>query len=168
MIEFKDITLADKDLIQSFTLGSLRRNCDLSFANLCSWIFLYQTKYAVMDNYLLLRFYAGEELAYMMPVGTGDVKPVLEALIKDAEEMGAKLRMLGVCVGMKADIEAVMPGRFTFTEDRDYFDYIYLRTDLATLKGKKFQAKRNHINKFKKQYPDYEYKPLTPDLFPNV
>ena len=88
MIEFKDITLADKDLIQSFTLGSLRRNCDLSFANLCSWIFLYQTKYAVMDNYLLLRFYAGEELAYMMPVGTGDVKPVLEALIKDAEEMG--------------------------------------------------------------------------------
>ena len=31
----------------------------------------------------------------MMPVGTGDVKPVLEALIKDAEEMGAKLRMLG-------------------------------------------------------------------------
>ena len=33
MIEFKDITLADKDLIQSFTLGSLRRNCDLSFAN---------------------------------------------------------------------------------------------------------------------------------------
>lgn len=95
MIEFKDITLADKDLIQSFTLGSLRRNCDLSFANLCSWIFLYQTKYAVMDNYLLLRFYAGEELAYMMPVGTGDVKPVLEALIKDAEEMGAKLRMLG-------------------------------------------------------------------------
>ena len=79
---------------------------------------------------------------------------------------GAKLRMLGVCVGMKADIEAAMPGRFTFTEDRDYFDYIYLRTDLATLKGKKFQAKRNHINKFKKQYPDYEYKPLTPDLVP--
>ena len=116
MIEFKDITLADKDLIQSFTLGSLRRNCDLSFANLCSWIFLYQTKYAVMDNYLLLRFYAGEELAYMMPVGTGDVKPVLEALIKDAERWG-KIAYAGGMRGMKADIEAVMPGRFTFTEE---------------------------------------------------
>ena len=124
MIEFKDITLADKDLIQSFTLGSLRRNCDLSFANLCSWIFLYQTKYAVMDNYLLLRFYAGEELAYMMPVGTGAVTPVLAALIKDAEEVGANLRLRGVCVGVKADIAAVMPGRFTLTEERDYFEYI--------------------------------------------
>ena len=104
---------------RSFTLGSLRSNCDLSFATLCSWIFLYQTKYAVMDNYLLLRFYAGEELAYMMPVGTGDVKPVLEALIKDAEEMGAKLRMLGVCVGMKADtlmkstLHTINPGTLT-------------------------------------------------------
>ena len=47
----------------------------------------------------------------MMPVGTGDVKPVLEALIEDAEALGAKFRMLGVCVGMKADLEAVMPGR---------------------------------------------------------
>lgn len=99
MIEFKDITLADKDLIQSFTLGSLRRNCDLSFANLCSWIFLYQTKYAVMDNYLLLRFYAGEELAYMMPVGTGDVKPVLEALIRMLKRWG-KIAYAG---GMRGD-----------------------------------------------------------------
>lgn len=166
MIEFKEITLSDKELIQSFTLHSERRNCDLSFSNLFSWSFLYQTKYAVMDGFLLLRFYAGEELAYMMPVGTGDVTPVLEALIKDAGEIGAKFRMLGVCADMKADIEAAMPGRFTFTADRDYFDYVYLRTDLASLKGKKFQSKRNHVNKFKKRYPDYEYKELTPELVP--
>lgn len=166
MIEFKDITLADRERIQAFTLSSQRRNCDLSFANLYSWSFLYQTKYAILDGFLLLRFYAGEELAYMMPVGQGDVKPVLEALIRDAEEQGAKFRILGVCVGMKADIEAALPGQFTFTEDRDYFDYIYLRTDLATLKGKKYQSKRNHINKFKKEYPDYEYKELTPALVP--
>ena len=39
----------------------------------------------------------------------------------------------------------ILPEQFTFTEDRDYADYIYLRSDLSTLKGKKFQAKRNHI-----------------------
>lgn len=166
MIPFKDITLEDRELIQSFTLHSQRRNCDLSFVNLWSWLFLYQTKFAVMDGYLLLRFYAGDELVYMMPIGKGDVKPVIEALIEDAAQMGAKFCMLGVCVGMKADLEAAMPGRFVFTEDRDYFDYIYMRSDLATLKGKKYQSKRNHINKFKTQYPDYEYKELTPELVP--
>lgn len=34
------------------------------------------------------------------------------------------------------------------------------------MKGKKYQSKRNHINKFKKQYPDYEYRLLTPELVP--
>lgn len=54
MIEFKDITLADKELIQSFTLNSQRRNCDLSFANLCSWTFLYQTSFGRLSVASLL------------------------------------------------------------------------------------------------------------------
>ena len=45
---------------------------------------------------------------------------------------------------MKDEIEKLMPGKFCFSSNRDYVDYIYLRTDLAELKGKKFQPKRNH------------------------
>lgn len=54
-----------------------------------------------------------------------------------------------------------MPDKFHFEADRDYADYLYLRTDLATLAGKKFQAKRNHLNKFRRTYTNYEYVPLT-------
>ena len=43
MIEFKDITLADKELIQSFTLNSQRRNCDLSVAKRGRWAGLLPT-----------------------------------------------------------------------------------------------------------------------------
>ena len=39
MISFKDIELQDKELITSYTQNSPRRNCDLSFSNLCSWRF---------------------------------------------------------------------------------------------------------------------------------
>ena len=58
---------------------------------------------------------------------------------------------------------SLVSGQFGFTVDRDYADYIYLRSDLATLKGKKFQSKRNHINKFRNTYPDYKYSPITKD-----
>lgn len=163
MIPFKDITLADKDTITSFTMKSDRRNCDLSFSNLCSWRFLYDTQFAVVDNFLVFKFWAGEQLAYMMPVGTGDLKAVLWELIEDARKENQHFCMLGVCSNMRADLEAILPEQFTFTEDRDYADYIYLRSDLFTLKGKKFQAKRNHINRFRNTYPDYEYTPITPD-----
>ena len=50
--------------------------------------------------------------------------------------------------------------------DRDYFDYIYSRQELAELKGKNFQPKRNHVNKFKRTY-NYKYTPLTVDLIPH-
>lgn len=64
---------------------------------------------------------------------------------------------------MKEEIEKLMPGKFEFSSSRDYVDYVYLRTDLAELKGKKFQPKRNHVNKFYKTYTNYEYMPITTD-----
>ena len=163
MISFKDITLADMDTITSYTMNSSRRNCDLSFSNLCSWRFLYDTKFAVADNFLVFKFWAGEQLAYMMPIGTGDLKAILRKLIEDADKEKQSFCMLGVCSNMRVDLETTLPSQFVFTEDRDYADYIYLKSDLSTLKGKKFQSKRNHINRFRNTYPDYEYTPITPD-----
>ena len=136
MIPFKDIELKDKDLITSFTLNSPRRNCDLSFSNLCSWRFLYNTKFAIMDGFLLLKFWADGELVYMMPIGNGDLNKVLDALIEDANQEGEPFCLLGICAGMCSELETFMPGRFHFTADRDYADYVYLRSDLATLSGK--------------------------------
>ncbi|MDA3950159.1 MAG: DUF2156 domain-containing protein [Spirochaeta sp.] len=40
----------------------------------------------------------------------------------------------------------------TVHEDRDNFDYLYLKQDLAELAGKKFHKKRNHVNAFVNNY----------------
>ena len=163
MIKIKEITLEDKEDITSITMNSERKNCDLSFSNLCSWRFMYDTKFAIVDGFLLFKFHMNNELAYMMPVGEGDLKKILEAIIDDATSEGKYFLMYGVCNNMKDEIEKLMPGKFDFSSNRDYVDYIYLRTDLAELKGKKFQPKRNHANKFYKTYTDYEYVPITAD-----
>ncbi|WP_321334465.1 DUF2156 domain-containing protein [uncultured Bacteroides sp.] len=162
MIVFSDITLQDKTTITSFTMNSNRRNCDLSFSNLCSWRFIYDTKFAIVDDFLVFKFRSDGKLFYMMPVGKGNVRKVLDDLIEDAHQEKEPFCMLGVCSGMRAELEDIMPEQFTFISNRDYADYIYLRNDLATLKGKKFQSKRNHINNFKKKYT-YQYIPITPD-----
>lgn len=166
MIQFKDITIEDKDIIQLYTLNSPRMNCDLSFSNLFSWRFLYKTQYTIIDDFLILRFYADGELSYMMPIGRGCPENVLKKMILDAESMQQPFQLLGVCVWMKEDLNKVMPGKFIYTSDRDYADYIYLREDLVNLKGKKYQSKRNHINKFRKTYLNYRYTALTTKLIP--
>lgn len=181
MIRFHDITTADRALIQAFTMDGERQNCDLSFANLVSWRFLYNTQYAILDDYLVLRFYSGRHLAYMMPVpsprlrtdGTSGAEPcdrglasVIRAIRDDSIAMGHPFLMLGVCGRMRDVIERAFPDTFDIRPDRDFSDYIYLRERLATLAGKKLQAKRNHTNRFRTLYPDYEYRELTPALIP--
>lgn len=167
MLSFKPITIEDKEIITSFTYHSPLNNCDYAFANICSWRFLYDSMYAVSDGFLFIRFYVEEKghrhLAYMFPLGNGELKQAIKILEANATEMGAPLSILGVTPESKVYLDTLFPGSFTYLPERDYFDYIYLREDLATLKGKKFQAKRNHINKFKSRH-EYIYQPITPDI----
>ena len=61
-----------------------------------------------------------------------------------------------------------------FTEDRDNFDYLYLRSDLAELPGKRYHKKRNLVSQFHHNYTDnegnvlWEAKPLTEELIPTA
>lgn len=166
-IPFKPITIEDKEIITSFTLPSNYQNCDFSFANMCSWRFFYKSEFAVVDNFLLIRFWIenGSRIAYMIPVGEGDLLAAVSMIEQDSLEQGHPLCMFGVTPDAKEKLEKVLPGGFFYLPERDYFDYIYLREHLALLKGKKYQSKRNHINNFKKQY-EYEYIPITPEIIP--
>ena len=166
-IPFRPITAADADLLRSFTTESKCMNCDLNVANLCSWQFLYHTEYAVVEGFLVLRFVAGGHVTYMKPIGKGDLRHVLELLMTDARSLGDTLRVACVCPCAQALMNESMPEAFTFTINRDKSDYLYLREKLVTLAGKKLQPKRNHISKFKRTYPNYEYRPLTADLVPD-
>ena len=181
MIQFKDVTIGDKELILSYTYWGERQNCDLSFSNIISWRFLYGTQYAIVADFLVFRFFTDTHLAYMMPLpkprklpdGTYKVEPcdecsayVLIAIREDAVSMGHPFLMLGVCNYMRDIIEKYFPDDFDIKTDRDYSDYIYTRDKLINLSGKKLQSKRNHINRFKTLYPQYVYRELTPELIP--
>jgi hypothetical protein len=52
-------------------------------------------------------------------------------------------------------------------EDRDQFDYLYERKDLAELSGKTYHKKRNLVNAFLASY-SYEQKPLDKSTLPDA
>ena len=166
-LSFKTIETKDKSIITSYTFNSPLQNCDFSFANMCSWHFLYKSEYAEVDGFLLIRFRTDSDgsYVYMFPLGDGDIRPVITLLEEDSLRYGYPLRILGITSISKAILDEVYPGGFTFDSDPSYFDYIYLREDLINLTGKKYQPKRNHINRFRKQY-QYQYLDLTPELVP--
>ena len=164
MIDFKDITLEDKDIITSYIFPNDCCNCELSFANHVSWRFQYQTKYAVVDDFLVLKYYNEGNEIFMMPIGNGNADNIVNKLIKEAESQGIPFMMHAACHFVENQLSDEMREKFNLMPNRDNFDYVYRREDLATLKGNKYQQKRNHVNRFMKTYPNWEYKSATPEL----
>ena len=165
MLNFKPITIQDKEAITAYTRSGKYLNCDFAFSNMCSWRFLYHSEFAVDEDFLFIRFYIKHYRVYMCPIGNGDARQAFNKIEEDAASNDYQLRIFGVTPSGKEMLETLFPGKFTFTANRNFFDYIYLREELSALKGKKFQPKRNHINKFKKNYA-YTYQTITPDMIP--
>lgn len=166
MIPFQSITPFDKELITSYTFPGNYRDNNLSICNLCSWQFLHQSSYAVLNGQLVIRFHFEGSAVYTLPFGPGDTAATLLSLHEIVRETQEPFRLYGANPFFREQLEKYFPHSFSYDCPRDYFDYIYLRTALADLRGRDYQPKRNHTNKFRKKY-DYRYIELTPDLLPH-
>ena len=167
MIEFKPVRLEDKQIIERHTMPSGILNCDLAFANMYCWQAMYHSAWAVIDGFLVIRFHigGGEKIGYMQPVGEGDFAGIIPALREDAHAHGQRLRLIGLTDEGREMIRNMHAGLFAFESDRALEDYVYNAEDLRNLTGRRYQPKRNHINRFMSEYPDFRYENLTRDRF---
>ncbi len=165
MIEFKPLRLKDQATIERYTRFSNIRNCDLAFANMYCWQGVYQSAWAETEGFLTIRFHidGGTQLGYMQPVGEEDFTRIVPALEEDARHLGQRLRLAGLTDEGRAQLRRAFPACFAFDSDRAREDYIYNAQSLRALPGRRYQPKRNHLNRFTAQYPDYRYEELTPD-----
>ena len=160
MIKFHYATLDDKARIDELLHNSNERGCEYSFTNLFAWSAPYQLQVASVEGCLTTHMTGVIGPCYLYPVG-GDTKAAILALAQDAAERGEPLRLGCLSAERRDELESFFPGCFEFNEDRDGFDYLYDIQRLATLTGKKLHGKRNHINKFLAEYPDWSTEPIT-------
>ena len=151
-IDFHIVTVADKPLFDYYILSSEEQNCDLNFANIFCWSATYHSEVAEAEGFLVIRFDNGGAKCYMQPVGGGDKATILELLRRDAFEQSTPLRLYGLSHEWRDFLEENYPEEFAFDTPRALCDYIYRVDDLAQLPGRKYQPKRNHLNRFVARY----------------
>lgn len=163
LIAFHRVGLADRDQILAYLEDNPYCNCDYSFGNLYNWGFLYLTSVAFHKDMMLIRFRSWEtgSQAYLMPIGKGNLVEVLKDMEHTSKVEGHPLILMAVQDSAIELLEQTHPTSIKIFSNRDNADYLYDREKLETLSGKKLQSKRNHINRFKRQYPDYIYEPLS-------
>lgn len=157
MMTFKPITLEQADIISKYLGRTPHRACDYSTGNLVLWADLYKTRYLIEQDTLYLEFKSGNESFFTFPMGSGDIKSSFEWLFSYCEKNGKQFNMSLVEPSMFEEIEKAFPDKFGIEYKRNNADYVYNVADLSTLGGRKYSAKRNHINKFLKIYSDWSY-----------
>lgn len=159
-INFKKLSMEDREIIEHYYNMEPMRNCEFTFANNILWEPFYEIGYAVVEDMLV--FLSGEaELSVSFPLGKGDLKKTVDKLAEYFASLDKPFKMNLVSPAQFDRLEELYPGRFRVEYDRDYADYVYESERLISLAGKKLHGKRNHINRFKENYPDWQYEKIT-------
>ena len=161
---FHGLTVGDRDSVQAVTLAAGRRNCNFTFANLIGWQFWFNTEVCILDGVVVFRFNMEGARAYMLCAAEPPTASLLGLLAADAARLGADLRLMGLEDDHAACVQEWCP-QAVVEPQRNRYDYVYLRHELATMQGKNLKAKRNHVNKFRLEHPEFEYVDLTPVRF---
>ena len=157
MIDFKCLELDHKALYDTYFMNCGERGCEYSFVNLFLWG---RQKAAFVEGFLVLQSQYDRRSVYPFPIGRGDVKSVLDAIIADARERGIPYCLTGLSGPECELVERLYPGQFRFHCNRDNYDYVYDINGLADLKGRKYQKKRNHLHRFHDAHPDCVFLPI--------
>lgn len=164
MLNFKKIEKDDIEIFKGFEAADSELSCENAFVNLLVWQCTYNNMYAVCDGQLIIKSGSGKNTVFRLPCGN-DISHGFE-LIKEYCDGSFPKFWAQEGERLKAFIE-LYGDMYTFEENRDAFDYIYSREDLALLQGKKYHSKRNHISAFEKKY-SWRYSPITEADIPDI
>ena len=159
-IEFRKPVMEDKALVTGYIKQKKTRSCEDTFGNLLLWARFYNIRIAEVEG-MLVSAIMGETLSFHYPYGVGDAKKCIESLMEYSEEQGQEFRMHCVTPEEFEELESLFQGEFEIEYDRDIADYVYEAEKLRNLSGKKYHGKKNHVNKFKKTYENWEYISMT-------
>jgi hypothetical protein len=163
--EFQPIGLEHGPLIRRYLWSARPETSELTFANLFIWRSLYRWEWSVDGEWLLLLGQKeGQPPFFLQPVGPEPRVGVLRrAFDWLREERGlSRPRVERADARFVAEIRAETG--FEVAPTREHFDYIYRTSDLSELKGGRYHAKRNHINRFLQNFGRvYDFVPIGPE-----
>lgn len=157
-IAFRRVTLVDKPLYDEYLAKEGERGCEFSFANIYLWG---RQSIAEIDGNIAIFSQFNRKSVYLYPVGGGDKRAAIDAIIEDSRARGIPCRISGITDENRLTLERLYPDAFRYHCDESSFDYVYSIDDLADLPGKKYDGKRNHAKRFINAYPDYTVEPIS-------
>lgn len=162
MLIFRNITLRDAPRLRKYYSSCRYGLCEYSVGVKLMWRKIMHTTFAEVGSCLIVKHRMNGRIFFDYPVAieNGNVDFALNTIDAYCAE-------LGICPSFSAVPEefagalALRYSRSQLTNLNVWRDYIYDVQDMSTFAGRRYSGQRNHINRFKKLYPDALFRPLT-------
>lgn len=157
-LEFRELLPEDAAWAAPLMTASGRMGCEYSYTTAYMWSRFYDVRIARAGDALLLRSDNGATPSFLMPIGV-PLEDGVELLRAYTAKQGVPLKLHGIDEETCERLRGLYPDQVRVdTNDGDY-DYIYETEALATLPGKAYHSKKNHISAFSRKY-DWQYETL--------
>jgi len=148
--DFKPITLGDKSIFENYYKKYPPKHSDYIFTSLISWMHYCKYRYAEYENNLIIISQIQGNIRFRPPIGKRN-KEVFNQVLQLAKQQKTNYSFGMIDFETKKWMEQYYP-KIVFIPHRDFFDYVYLASDLVQLNGSAYSKIRNRLNKFKKNY----------------
>ena len=164
---FKEIDIDSYKELRPFFNSVDYEACEYCFTTLYMWRDMYKTSYYIEDDFaIIVGEYEGDRFSVLPLAKKDKIHKAIAFMINYFNKEDHRIYLRAVTKEVVELLQKDYPGRFEYIEERDYFDYVYDAESLRTLKGRKNQKKRNHLNYFIKEYEGrVEYKKLDKENF---
>lgn len=165
-ILFKKLTLNDLILLRKYFENCPFRMSDYTATFKFMWQRYDSLEFACVENCLIFKGRRGGRTFFYYPVSSNNADDELRALnVLENYCVQKKIRLHFAYVPReKMDVMLERYGtEMRIVNNRRWRDYLYNATDFITYGGKRFSGQRNHVNKFKKNYPNYSFVTLSGD-----
>ena len=161
MLTFTPVTQRDIARLRRYYKSCEYQLCEYSALVKLMWRSHLHPSWAEGAGCLIVRNFIDGQYCFDYPVPgpDGDEDAALTLIEDDCRERDIPL-VLSVVPQDKAERLAARYPYFRFSSPRVWRDYIYAAEDLCDFAGRRYSGQRNHINKFRKLYPDAAFRPL--------
>lgn len=161
-MDFKPIELQDKPWFDRAFRRREYENSWFNFTNLFIWRANYKAAWTWVDDTLFVRLQANGMTYYLPPFSATEEAFVtgVELLAQESRNRRQPFLVKGLSPLMVESLGRYSQEAFVVEAQRHYYDYVYQTLDLRELAGRKYHAKRNHVNRFRQTYPDWSFELL--------
>ena len=91
LLQFKTVTLCDKSWVDPIVMAENSPSADYNFGNIYIWDKFYKQLICRFEDRMITKLRYEGERAFVFPIGSGPLRPAIEALRAFCKEKGNKL-----------------------------------------------------------------------------